>query len=32
VLLTERRVVTAPAKTVYGVIGVDLWEETSVKA
>jgi len=26
----ERRVVIALAKTVYGVIGVELWEETSV--
>jgi predicted transcriptional regulator len=26
----ERRVVTALAKTVYGVVGVELWEETSV--
>ena len=27
----ERRVVTALAKTVYGVVGVELWEETSVR-
>ena len=27
----ERRVVTALAKTVYGVIGVELWEEASVR-
>ena len=27
----ERRVVTALAKTVYGVVGVELWEETTVK-
>jgi CBS domain-containing protein len=26
----ERRVVVALAKTVYGVVGVELWEETSV--
>ena len=26
----ERRVVTALAKTVYGVVGVELWEEASV--
>ncbi|WP_086847564.1 CBS domain-containing protein [Amycolatopsis kentuckyensis] len=27
----ERRVVTALAKTVYGVVGVELWEEASVR-
>lgn len=26
----ERRVVTALAKTVYGVVGVELWEDTAV--
>jgi hypothetical protein len=26
----ERRVVTALAKTVYGVVGVELWEEATV--
>jgi len=27
----ERRVVTALAKTVYGVVGVELWEEAAVR-
>jgi hypothetical protein len=27
----ERRVVTALAKTVHGVVGVELWEEASVR-